>query len=144
MRGLLIARFRCSPAQWNFPQVPKKGFAATGPGKPVLVAHLPLHPWAHITIPKEPAGQFCVLCFRSIFTNPAQSHTLIRWEMVELVPLCLWIAPASCLPEVHPHLWFNSLHLSGNHFHKSVSLPLVGMNKWNNSHHILSIEPSSQ
>lgn len=64
--------------------------------------------------------------FKENIYKPDSVHALIQRETVEWVPLCLWVAAVSCLPEAHPHLLLNSLRLPGNCFHKSVSLQVVG------------------
>ena len=50
----------------------------------MLVACLPIHPWAYITVPKEPARKFYVLLFKeNIFISgsvprplPARDHAV--------------------------------------------------------------------
>lgn len=126
----------------------QEGSAATGVlrvlGSSCLLLACPFILGLTSPFQKNLQENFMSFCLKRIFSYLAQSHALFQLETMQLVPFCLWMVPVSCLPKVHPHLWFNSLHLSGNHSHKSLSLQVVGRNKWDNFHLVLSIEPSSQ
>lgn len=122
-----IAEARCSQLTGAFPRSLNSCEALEtllDLGKPMLVAYLPVHAWAHITVPEGPLRQL-LLHLKRTRTNPTQSQwgpTLVQQEAEDLVSICQW-------------------HL-GTIFYKSVSLH--GRNKGEKSHCSLSTEPESQ